>query len=279
LLGGASGAYAHLPPDELQQELRAAVARNPHDPTALLSLAKGYQTAGRWDEALVAYDEAIEHGAARDECDGGRGQVLLAAGLPRLAKRVFDQVIARRPDAYGIIFDRGGAWMALGQPAKAADDYGRALAGLPHLTPEHVITHRDALLAANKPAEALRALDQGMARLGPIASLALAAIEMESANRHWAGALERLDALLRQAPKSEAWIARRGELLEQLGRSADARAEYDKVLQLIAARPASRRNPALLALEQRLRTRLVPDGAQPTTARTTQHQTPPEGER
>jgi tetratricopeptide (TPR) repeat protein len=262
-------AHAHIGPEELQKELRAAVSRNPDDPAALLNLAKGHQTAGRWDDALVTFDEAIDHGADRDECDGGRGQVLLAAGMPRLAKRVFDQVLARRPDAYGIFFERGRAWMALGEPAKAADDYDRALAGLPRLTPEQVLIHRDALLAANKPAEALRALDQGMARLGPVASLQLAAIDMAAANRDWTGALDRLDQLLRQAPKSEAWIARRGDLLAELGRGVAARAEYDRALQLIAARPADRRPPALRDLEQRLRTQIEAAAAQPGASRTT----------
>jgi Flp pilus assembly protein TadD len=131
------------------------------------------------------------------------------------------------------------------------------------------MTHRDALLAAKKPADALRALDQGMARLGPIASLQLAAIDMETSNQNWAGALERLDQLLKQAPKSEVWIVRRGEILEHLGRRDEARAEREKALQLITARPAARRNQTLTELEHRLRAELSSSSARAVASNTT----------
>ena len=256
LLSVAIVAGAHMSAEELQGALQAEVTRHPQDPTALHNLAKAYQTAGRWDEALVAFDDAIAQGADRDECDAGRGQVLLTAGFPRLARRTFDAVVARRPDAYGVMVDRAHAWMAVGEPEKAAEDYGRALPGLARLTPENVLAHRDAWLAAHKPAEALHALDQGMSRLGPVASLQLAAIDLESDRQQWAGALERLDQLLRQAPKSEAWIVRRGELLERLGRADDARLEFEKARTLIAARPPGRRNQALNDLDERIHSHL-----------------------
>lgn len=274
-LAWSTGAQAHLGVEEEQQALALNLAQHPDDPQAYFNVAKGLHTAGKWDEALVAYDEAQEHGADRDECDGGRGQVLLAAGLPRLAKRTFDQVLARRPDAYGMLWDRGRAWLALNEPTKAADDYGRAIAGLTHLTPEHVLAYRDTLLAAQQPTAALRALDEGMARLGAIATLQLAAIEMETSAQHWSGALDRLDQLLRQAPKSEAWIAQRGELLKKLGRADDARAEFQRALDLIAARPADRRPRALDDLAERLRSNLSTTVARTATAVATSHEGKP----
>lgn len=266
LLLAATTARAHVGIDVMEHDSQEAVANHPDDAAARLVLAKVYHSAQRWDDALVAYDEAAALGADRDECDGGRGQVLLAAGFPKLAKRVFDQILKRRPDAAGIRFDRGRAWIALGEPAQAADDFGQAIAALPHVTPEQVLVHRDALQAAGRAADALHALDTGMARLGPVASLQLAAVDMEVDQHHWDGALGRMEQLLRQAPNNETWIARRGDLLDRLGRHDDARAAYAHALQLIAARPATRRPPAIAALEEKLRAATTT--AQPTTTKT-----------
>lgn len=256
LLAGADRAAAHVGADVLEHDATAAIAAHPDDPAPRLMLAKTHQAAQHWDAALAAYDDAAAHGADRDTCDAGRGQVLLAAGFPISAKRLFDEVLARRPDAWGTLYDRARAEMALHRPDAAAYDFARAIAGLATVEPEHVLAHRDALLAAGRPDEALRALDAGMARIGAVASLQLAAIDLEAGRAHWDAALRRLDQLLRQTPRSEAWIVRRAELLERLGRAADARREYERALALLTARPAARRSQAQVALTQRIHTAL-----------------------
>lgn len=256
LLALAVPAAAHVGPDVLEHDATAAIAANPTDPTPRLTLAKTHQAAHHWDAALAAYEDAAAHGADRDTCDAGRGQVLLAAGFPISAKRLFDEVLSRRPDAWGTLYDRARAEMALHHPDAAATDFARAIAGLKTVEPEHVLAHRDALLAAGRPDDALRALDAGMARIGLVASLQLAAIDLEVARKRWDAALTRLDQLLLQTPRSEAWIVRRGELLEHLGRTADARREYERALALLKERPATRRSQAQVALTQRLQTAL-----------------------
>jgi predicted Zn-dependent protease len=246
---------AHPGLHELSRAASAEVARHPQDPEAHLQRARVHQLAREWDAALAELEVAAVRGADPVAVGAARGAVHLDAGRPHMAKTEFDRVLARRPDAHGIRFERGRAWLALGRAGRAAKDFGDAIAGLPEPRPEHVIAQRDALVSLGRRREALRALDAGMARVGAVASLQLPAIDLElELGRHDA-ALRRLDALLGQSPKHPAWIARRGEILERAGKAPAAREEYVRALALLAAR---RRGASFTQLERRLHAALAP---------------------
>jgi tetratricopeptide (TPR) repeat protein len=261
LLLPARLAFEHVGLDELEHAVDDEVARRPGDPQAHLAAARVHEQRHEWDAALVALEAAAERGADRDVVAMMRGRIFLGAGWPRMAKRELDRLLQRRPDAYAAFLERGRAWARLGQLDEAAADLGRAIATLPRPTPEQVIERRDLLLAAGRVEDAVRALDEGMARLGRVASLQLPAIDLEvQLGRHDA-ALGRIDALIVQSPQNPAWIARRGEILERAGRAAAARGEYARALALIEGRPAGRRKP-FAELEARLRAVLAPSVAQ-----------------
>jgi protein O-GlcNAc transferase len=257
LLLGAREADAHAGWDVLEPAMADKVARNPSDPAVRLEQALAFEAGGRWDQALEALDRAAALGADRDEVSGHRARVLLAAGRIDDAKRELDALIVRRPDAPGPYYQRGLALVRLGRPAAAAADLEKAIATLPRVTPEDVFTWRDALLAAGKPAEALRALDRGMLRVGHVPSLELAAIDLEATRGRARAAVERIDRLIAQNPQNPAWIARRGELLERSGAGDEARVAYAKALAMIEARPAARRSHHTADLERRLRAALA----------------------
>jgi tetratricopeptide (TPR) repeat protein len=253
VLAVATTAGAHSSLDVVRDALDADAATRPGDATVALRQAELHRVAREWDAALVALERASWAGADADEVTATRGLVLLDAGQPAAARRELDAVLARRPDAAAVRFARGRAWMRLGRPKRAARDFGRAIAGLAPPTPDQVIAHRDALLAVGEPRAALRALDGGMARVGRVASLELAAIDLETALGRWDAAVRRLDVLLAATPANPAWIARRGELLAAAGRRDAARAELQHALAVLAARPAVRRTGAVVALERRVR--------------------------
>src|SRR5204862_6674176 len=176
-----------------------------------------------------------------------------AAGDARAARAELDRVLRRRPDAYGTLFERGRVWLALGNAKHAADDFGRAIAGLKSPRPEHVIARRDALLSLGRRAAAVRALDEGMARIGHVASLELAAIDLEVEMGREAHALRRLEALRAAAPANPVWVARRADRLRRAGRTPEARVEYARALGMAARR----RTPAFEELRQRVETALA----------------------
>jgi hypothetical protein len=69
------------------------------------------------------------------------------------------------------------------------------------------------LLAAGSKAEALRCLDEGVARLGPIASLELAAVDLELDRGNTVGAVSRIDRVAAQMERPDQLLAHRAQIL------------------------------------------------------------------
>jgi Flp pilus assembly protein TadD len=257
LLAAPRGAPAHPEIDVLETAAAREVARRPGDPEAHLRQAIVHRVAGQWEAALAVLGRAAGLGADPDLVAATRGQVLLDAGLPRRALHELDRVVRRRPDAFRVRFERGRAWGQLGRPERAARDFGRAIAGMRDPTPDHVFARRDALLAAGRREAALAAVEEGIARVGPVVSLELAAVDLEVALGRHARALARLDRLLARHPDHQAWVARRGDLLERAGRGEEARVAWARALALAEARAVRRRSARLDALAHTMRARLA----------------------
>ena len=252
-----AAALAHAGLDTIDASTREELTKHPDDPHAHLARGRFFQMKGEWDAALEEFEAASTRGGDPDLVAQARAFVYLEAGFPRMAKIELDRVLARRPDLYALVFERGRAWLAIGNGEAAARDFGEAIAKGAKPTPEQVIMHRDALVGIGKKDEALRALDDGMTRVGRVVSLELPAVDLEVELERWDAALARLDRLAATAPPNPLWIARRGEILEKAGRGAEARAEYAKALRLIDSRPAGRRGKPLDDLKRRLETVLA----------------------
>jgi len=248
----AMSARAHVGSDELLAEARVEVAAHPADPAARRQLAGALRLHHDWDGALAALAAAEDRGADADEIAATRAAVLLDAGRAAAALDELDRLLARRPDAPAAHFDRGRACLALGRADEGARELGIAIATLPAPRPEQVLLHRDALLAAHRPADAVRALDAGMARVGAIAALQLPAVELEVALARVDAALARLDVLMAREGRNPAWVVRRAEILADAGRAAEARATYEDARAIIAAHAANRRIHAFDPLSERI---------------------------
>jgi len=247
---------------------------NPDDADLLLRQAQLRTKAGNWDAALESLDHAREHGAEPSAVSSARAGVFLAAGLPYLAKYEYDRALAERPDAFEARFERGRVNLALGDSEAADRDFGEAIARMPEPRPEHFVIRKNALVAAGRIEEAVGALDEGVARLGHLASLELPAIELEIRLGRFDRALARLDGLLETTPTSVAWIARRAELLERTGRSEDARAARLGAIRQLEARQTRNPNRAGRELAERLRRELAMSGSKEGDTRETTSRTP-----
>jgi len=248
---------AHAGIDELMREANEEVRLHPADAQVRLQHARVLQLARQWDAALAELDIAAIRGADADEVGAVRASILLDAGRAQAALQELDRVIARRPEAYALRFERGRVLLALGRTEDAAREFGRAIAGMPEPQPEHVIARRDALLALGRREEAVAALDEGMKRVGRVASLQLPAVDLEVELGRYDAALARLDELLMHGAANPIWVARRGEILARAGKTAAARAEYQRALALLAARPSARRVKAFDDLKRRLEIELA----------------------
>ena len=71
-------------------------------------------------------------------------------------------------------------------------------------------------LASNRLTdEAVRVLEAGVKRLGPIPSLQLKILEVEVSAGRYDSALSRLDAMQRSGPRPEPWMEKRASILAQ----------------------------------------------------------------
>jgi predicted Zn-dependent protease len=238
--------------DRLDETTRDELAKRPDDPQAHLQRARVLQMEGQWDAALEEIELAAVRGGDPDVLGQARATVYLEAGFPRMAKVEIDRVLARRPELYGLMFERGRAWLAIGNADAAARDFGDAIAKGPLPSPEQVLMHRDALVGLGRKEDALRALDAGIARIGHVVTLEMPAIDLELELGRPDRALARMDALAKTGPPNPLWLARRGEILAVAGRDADARSDYEKALVLIAQKRQDRLGKPIEDLKRRL---------------------------
>ena len=97
---------------------------------------------------------------------------------------------------------------------------------------------------------AIRGLDEGIAQLGPVVTLQLAAVDFEVELGRIDPALDRFDRIAARSARKESWQLRRAVILEQAGRSEEAVDSFEDALVGLRELPESRqRTPAM----QRLR--------------------------
>ena len=252
LLACSLPAAAHPAFEDIARHADGIVAERPDDPGSYLTLAQTRRIARDWDGALVAIEHAAAHGAAPVEVAALRGAVFLDAGWPGMALVEAERALAIDPAQPQVRLLEGRACMALGRPEDAARAIALAIEGMSSPTPDHVLALRDARLAAGDRAGAIAALDHGLTRIGHVPSLALPALDLEIELGREEAALRRIDALLATNPRNELWLARRGDVLDRLGRRDEARIARTDALAAIRSRPDGRRGERAASLEREL---------------------------
>jgi predicted negative regulator of RcsB-dependent stress response len=86
-------------------------------------------------------------------------------------------------------------------------------------------------------ARVLAALDEGIAKLGPVISLLEYAISLELEHKNYDAALERIATAMKYSPRRETWLVRQGDVLLNAGRKDEAVASYRAALDAIEQLP------------------------------------------
>jgi predicted Zn-dependent protease len=258
VLAVAAPARAHGPFHELIDAANDRLARQPRDPQALVARGDLYRQHGDYDAALADFAELVRLHPGYDAVDLLRGRTLVDAGRSHQAMVYLDRYLARHPDSGQGFAERARAHEAVAARQAAADDWQRAVELMPRATPDDYLRRMRAQLAAGRSEAALGGLDEGIARLGPIVSLQLPAIELELEARRWDQALARLDRVAAQAGRKETYLQRRGDILLKAGRREEARRAFRAGLDAIAALPQSQQaTPAMVDLARQLRRQLA----------------------
>ena len=196
-----------------------------------------------WGAAKADYDQAEKLDPKMAGVDLARGRLWLGAGDAKEAKKCLDRFLSREPESAPGLIERGRALVRLGRRLEGAEDYTRGLARADRAKPEWYLERAEALRAEG-PArleEAVRGLDEGIRKLGPVVTLRLMAIDLDLELKNYDSALRRVEEIARQSERKDPWLARRGEILQRAGRIKEARETYAVALASIETLPPSRR--------------------------------------
>jgi tetratricopeptide (TPR) repeat protein len=254
----SSLANAH---EGLHEQIVAVTAKIKRDPkNASLYLQRGelHRLHRDWRHAAADYDRAARLQPSLTIVDLARGKMLFESRRLQQAKFVLDRFLREQPNHVEGFITRARVLARMGARVQAAQDFTQALTLAPTPEPELYLERAQVLAEDERYIEdALRGLDEGIHRLGPLVTLQLLAIDLESRRKNYDAALSRMDLIAAQSERKEMWLVRRAEILRNAGRIEEARATFKAALFAIESLPPDRRqNRAVIALELRARSGL-----------------------
>lgn len=253
-----SYARAH---EGLHEQIVAITAKIKRDPkNAALYLQRGelHRLHRDWTRASADYDRASLIQPSLTIVDLGRGKMFFESRRLQQAKFVLDRFLRQQPKHVEGLITRGRVLAGIGRRLEAANDFTEALALAPVPEPELYLGRAQVLASDERYIQqALRGINEGIRRLGPLVTLELAAIDLELRGNNYDAALTRLDAITAQSERKETWLVRRGEILKAAGRLEEARKAFTDAMVAIESLPPERRQSrAITALQLRARSAL-----------------------
>ena len=234
------------------------ITKDPNNARLFLERGELHREHQDWKAAKADYDRAAQMDPKLAVVDFCRAKMLADSGQWPAARAKLDGYLAGNPLDARAFVARARVLVKLGERKSAVADFTRGIELSREPQPEFFLERAQALVADGEVNEALRGLDEGVKRLGPLVTLQLAAIDLNVAQKNYDAALARLDTVLSQAARKESWLARRGDLELLLGRAADARQSYAAAQAALGALPPRiQENQAMLNLKAHLNAALA----------------------
>lgn len=249
-------AHAHGDFHTLITAANQDIEKDPANPELYVRRGELFRLHQQFDSAQKDIDAAAALAPGLPGLDLARARLLLDTDWPLSARAHLDRFLGRITNHTEAFTLRSRAWARLGQPLYAAEDLSRAIAVTPEGAPDLYIERARTLAEAgpDQLEDALQGLDDGMKRMGSLVTLQLTAIDLELHRKNHDAALARIDVVMQRSPRKESWLARKGEILLQAGRTEEARQAYEAALAALNTLPPVRRNvPAVRDLERRIR--------------------------
>ena len=182
---------AHGDLHEQIENVTAQIRNYPQNAGLHLKRAELHRNHEDWPAAAADYDRAEKLGPALPGVHLGRGKMLLAMARFDEAQAELDKFLAAQPENVDALVTRGRIKARRAQPVAAAADFARAIELSPQPEPEFYLEGAQALASAGTghTADALRILDEGIAKLGNVPVLCLYAIELEVQRKQFDAAL------------------------------------------------------------------------------------------
>jgi tetratricopeptide (TPR) repeat protein len=210
-------AGAHPTADERLARLTRRLEAEPERAGLYVQRAGLHRERGDWEAAATDLDRARHLDPQLAAVDLTRARLLLDMGETHRALQVADTLVRRHPHDPRALVLRGHALLEVGSVAAAAADLVRAAAQSSVPSPDLYLSAARAFAAIGRNAEALATLDAGLGRLGHVPALEIEAIAVEVQLGEHAAALRRIERAMARAPRPEAWLPRRAEVLAGAG--------------------------------------------------------------
>jgi len=223
IAASAAPVLAHPELDEEIEEATQRIASAPDPAVLLMGRGELYRIAKDWKAAQADYDLAAALNPKLHGLELCRAALTLDQGHGVEARAALDKYLGRNPREAEAWTLRSQASEALRRHEDAAADVSRVIELTEKPTPDLYVERSRLLVNAGQKAEALRCLDDGITRLGPVATLELAAVDLEVARGNTAGALARVERVEAQMERPEALLTRRAEILAAAGDAEGAR--------------------------------------------------------
>ncbi len=261
-------ALAHGPLHEQITNVTAELSLRPNDVPLLLRRGELNRLDERWDAALADFQLAKQLAPANPEPLLGLGRLALDQGKLTDATASLTRFLAIQSNHVEGHLLLARALVRNQRASNAVEHFSRALALSTEPRPEWFIERSQAQFSQGDRhlAEALAGLDEGVAKLGPVPTLQLAAIALEMRRQGFDAALQRLDTILASSERKERWLLRRGEILELGGRPGEAVTAYNAAREAFEALPLRlQRSLAMLDFRRELDAKLAALPASPKT--------------
>ena len=255
LLLAPSLVYAHGDVHPQLLEVSQQIEKDPGNAKLYLRRAELYRVHQDWDAAQSDFAHAQILDPKLDQVDFLRGRLYFEANWPLSAKVALDRFLVRQTNHAEALVIRARVLAQLNHPLQGVRDFSQAIEFSKEPRPELYVERAQLLASGGGPfvAEALQGLDEGIKKLNSSVTLQLCAIEIEAKAGNYARALTRLDSAMAGSPRKENWLVRKGEILEQAGRTTEARDAFKSSLDAIESLPEDRKtSPAVVELRNRI---------------------------
>ena len=250
---GARRGWAHQDLPALIARLTEQLRTNRNDLEVLLLRADLYRLHSNWPEACADYAAAIESSPRSAAALIGQAQLHADMGEQLAARRAFDAALVLAPTNCAALFGRAPVLARLGERQAAIADYSRGLALTRHPQPDHFLERAGLQAVELGPDAAIAGLDEGLARLGWLVTLQQRAMDLELKRQRPDLALIRLETILARAGRKESWLAMKGEILLEAGKTSEAQAVLSEALKHIAGlAPRLRTSPGTTELRAKV---------------------------
>jgi len=253
-------AAGHESMDESIDAVSAAIERSTEDPALYLHRAELHRLHGNRETAAADLARAAELGAEAGRLALCRAALDLDMGRPSAALVRLNAAIDDDPGSLEAHRLRARVRAVLGDNDGAITDLDRGLALSPSPGPEVYLERARLQTVGGVTAAAVTGLDEGIKRLGPVVSLVLAAVDLETELGRYDDALNHLQLLDTRYQGRTSVLVHRAGILELAGRKLESLDCYTEALARVEELPPSRRtSPATIELERKLRQALKTD--------------------